>query len=93
MRGPAAAHVVAFARHRRAEWSVTVVPRLTFALAGPGRFALGPRVWEGTTVVLPAGAPSGFTCCLGGGAFSATRRSLPAGELFGVLPAAVLHEA
>jgi (1->4)-alpha-D-glucan 1-alpha-D-glucosylmutase len=56
--GPQATHVVAFARRQGEAWSISVVPRLVLSLAGSGRFPVGPDLWAGTTVQLPAGAPT-----------------------------------
>jgi (1->4)-alpha-D-glucan 1-alpha-D-glucosylmutase len=53
--GPAAGHVVAFARRRGPRVVLTVVPRLTTRLTGHGaRLPLGREVWGDTYVVLPA---------------------------------------
>ena len=89
VRGPAADHVVAFARRFRGRWSCTVVPRLTYALAGPGRFPLGTSVWGDTQVVLPPGAPRHFQELASGATLGASGGTLLVGRLLGTLPAAV----
>lgn len=51
--GPAADHVVAFARCLGNERLVAIVPRLTMALASGGRWPLGEPAWQDTSVRLP----------------------------------------
>ncbi len=54
-RGPAAPHVVAFARRAGRELAVIVAPRLTRTLVGDGRRApVGASIWGETRVALPA---------------------------------------
>lgn len=90
VRGPAAGHAVAFARHGGGGTVVTVVTRLPLTLAGAGRPPVG-KVWEGTTVSLPAGTGP-LTDVLGGGATGAVAggATLPLAELLETLPVAVL---
>jgi (1->4)-alpha-D-glucan 1-alpha-D-glucosylmutase len=79
--GPGANHIIAFARRRRHEWCVIVVPRL---LAKLGR---RHNVWQGTSIQLPAEAPSDWVSVL-------TDEEVPAASdvhsLFAILPVAVL---
>ncbi|MDQ4077181.1 MAG: malto-oligosyltrehalose synthase, partial [Chloroflexota bacterium] len=54
--GPAAAHVVAFARTRGEQMVVTVAPRLMVTLSeGAESPLVGPEPWQETTIPLPAG--------------------------------------
>jgi (1->4)-alpha-D-glucan 1-alpha-D-glucosylmutase len=52
--GPAADHVVAFARLHTAGTAVVVVPRLNRTLVEPGRFPVGTATWSGTAIRIPA---------------------------------------
>jgi (1->4)-alpha-D-glucan 1-alpha-D-glucosylmutase len=53
-RGPAAAHVLAFARRAGDAWAVAVAPRLPRTLVGDGRRApVGAAVWGETALCLP----------------------------------------
>ncbi|HZU79827.1 MAG TPA: hypothetical protein VE991_07910, partial [Acidimicrobiales bacterium] len=88
-RGPGRDHVVAFARRRRRSWSVTVVPRCTVAVRGPGRPAVGD-VWKSTSVVLPEGAPTSFRDVVTGTEIAARRGALAVRDLYAVLPVAVV---
>jgi len=90
VRGPGRDRLVAFARRRGPAWSVTVVPRLTMAATGPGRFALGTEGWGASTVVLPAGAPGAWRDVLSGSAVRARAGSVRVGDLLSTLPVAVL---
>jgi len=83
--GPAADHVVAFTRRGDV---LVVVPRLPFRLAGPGRFPVGRRVWDGTTVDV---GPGGWTDVLSGTEHVGGR--LAVGEVLATLPVAVLVPA
>lgn len=90
--GPAAAHLVAFARVWETTWLVVVVPRLMLRLTGdPARSPTEPRLWEGTAVRLSAEAPEGpWRCVLSDGNRVATGGRLAAGDLFAELPVAML---
>ena len=90
VRGPGRDRLVAFARRRGPAWSVTVVPRLTMAATGPGRFALGTEGWGASTVVLPAGAPGAWRDVLSGSAVRARAGSVRVGDLLGTLPVSVI---
>jgi (1->4)-alpha-D-glucan 1-alpha-D-glucosylmutase len=92
VRGPAAEHVLAFYRCHNNDWSLTVVPRW-LARAKPSD---GER-WRGTTIVLPKGAPEGWSNVLTG-----ARSKVHAGnaehvlrveELLGDFPVALLSSA
>ncbi len=55
--GGGSRHVIAFARCRTKSWAVTIAPRLLASLIKDDELPLGERVWEDTTVELPANAP------------------------------------
>jgi (1->4)-alpha-D-glucan 1-alpha-D-glucosylmutase len=55
--GPAADHVVAFARVHASGTVLTAVPRLVGALLAPGSAMLDPMVWQGTQLTLPDSVP------------------------------------
>jgi len=57
VKGRHAEHVVAFARHYQNEWALIIAPRLTARLTRPLKPPLGIKVWEDTSLVLPANAP------------------------------------
>jgi (1->4)-alpha-D-glucan 1-alpha-D-glucosylmutase len=56
VRGPCANHICAFARRRREQWVVVVVPRWTCAA----------EAWGDTEIVLPADAPAEWTDAITG---------------------------
>lgn len=89
-RGPARTHVVAFARRWRKKWSLTIVPRQTFGLAGPGRFPLGEPCWGDTMIPLPPDCPRTWRDPLGG---VEVDRPLHVADLLRLLPVAVLVPA
>lgn len=103
VRGPAARHVLAFARHRGRRWALTVVPRHTapWRSAGTGRpgkertyrpaaLVVDRQRWAGTSLVLPDGAPTGWQLAGGHGEVGAARRRLAVGDVLARLPVAVL---
>jgi (1->4)-alpha-D-glucan 1-alpha-D-glucosylmutase len=83
-------HVVAFARHRRSDWTVVVVPRLPLGVAGAGRMPVGPDVWQATSVILPDDSPSQLIDVLTGSEVSRRGGALVVGDLFSTLPCSVL---
>lgn len=84
-------HVVAFARTlERHHTVVCVVPRLTYALAGPRHFPVGRRVWGAQTVELPAWAPGPYQDVLTGQTFETGAGCLQLAEVLQTLPVATL---
>jgi (1->4)-alpha-D-glucan 1-alpha-D-glucosylmutase len=83
-------HAVGFWRHWENRVALAVVPRLTYGLAGPGRYATGERVWGDERVVLPAGAPPRYRDVLTGRTLAADSGHLRLGEVLGILPVAAL---
>ena len=83
-------HVVAFARHHDRDLLLCMVPRLSWTLAGPGRFPLGP-VWKNAVVTLPRWAGGGYTDIFTGGTIDAAPGRLRVAGVLGNLPVAVLR--
>jgi (1->4)-alpha-D-glucan 1-alpha-D-glucosylmutase len=93
VRGPRSASIVALARRRGRQWVVAVVPRLTLAHAGPGRFPLGRRTWPRETVTLPGAAPTSFTDIFTGASIEAPTGKINVAVALQTLPVAVLRSA
>ncbi|HTW19265.1 MAG TPA: malto-oligosyltrehalose synthase [Mycobacteriales bacterium] len=91
VRGPAAAHVVAYARSRDGISVVTVVPRLPLTLAGAGAFPCG-EIWGSTDVVLPE-TVAGWRDALTDREVVADAGRIRLSDLLDQLPVAVLHPA
>jgi (1->4)-alpha-D-glucan 1-alpha-D-glucosylmutase len=87
--GPAASHIVAFARRWRGRWVLAVVPRLVVGLVGTGRFPVGSGVWSDTAVVLPPDAPMAWHLELTGAARRTSHGRLLVASLLDELPVAV----
>ena len=88
-RGPRRDHVVAFARRRRDEWSITVVPRLVAGMTARGRVPVG-RVWEDTRVTLPPRAPERLRNVLTDEVVDVSAGTLPVAAALRLLPVAAL---
>jgi (1->4)-alpha-D-glucan 1-alpha-D-glucosylmutase len=84
-------HAVAFSRQLEDEAALAVVARLTYRLAGPGRFAIGTDVWRDETVVLPEGAPTSYREVLTGREIHADSGHLRLSDVFEILPVAALR--
>ena len=58
---PAAGHtqrnVVAFARHWRSRWAITIVPRFCAGLVRPGKLSVDTPLWRDDFIAIPDGAP------------------------------------
>jgi (1->4)-alpha-D-glucan 1-alpha-D-glucosylmutase len=87
------ANLVAWSRRRGRQWVVAVIPRLSFAAGGPGRFPIGSRVWGNTTCVLPPGAPHSYVDILTGRRLTTRRGRIEVADALSVLPVAVLRVA
>ena len=85
--GRRATRVIAFGRGDGAERLVAVVPRF---LGRKDRPPTERELWEGTTVPLPGGWPSRWTCALSGHVIPVEDGGLPVAGLFRVLPVALL---
>jgi (1->4)-alpha-D-glucan 1-alpha-D-glucosylmutase len=104
--GPAAQHVLAFARRWESQIAVTVVPRHFYRLsaqsvsANKKKPAAAPTAdWQDTAVTLPEDFPQQWTSSLSGESHSASNReidpqtrslALNAADLFAVFPVALL---
>lgn len=83
-------HIVAFARRHGPQVALCVVPRLTYTLAGPGRFAVGRRVWGTETVSVPSWGRGPFEDVLTGRLVEPRVGDLELGEVLRTLPVAFL---
>ncbi len=83
-------HIVAFARRHGPQVALCVVPRLTHTLAGPGRFAVGTRVWGSETVSVPSWGRGPFEDVLTGRVVEPRVGNLELGEVLRTLPVAFL---
>ena len=92
--GEHADHVVAFARHHENETVVVAVPRLCARLLhGVTLLPCGEEVWNNTSVVLPQLGKSKFTNVFTGEQVTAPDGNIPAGQLFGDFPVALLRSS
>jgi malto-oligosyltrehalose synthase len=92
VRGAHAEHVIAVARRHSRSLVVALAPRLTLGIAGPGRFPIGQRVWDDTTVILPDDVRPRLTDQLTGITFESPRGRLRVSDALGLLPVSVLTE-
>ncbi len=87
-------HVVAFARRKRDDWALVVVPRLVAGLCGPRRPPLGRRTWRDCTIALPTDAPERWVNVLTDETLHARRtrrgKALAVHETFRCFPVALL---
>jgi (1->4)-alpha-D-glucan 1-alpha-D-glucosylmutase len=93
--GPRRDHVCAFLRRAEGHWALVAVPRLLAALVKPDAAPLGPDVWEGTVLVLPAAPPGRPWRNVFTGEELRPREQdgqvvLPLAEVFGLFPVALL---
>jgi (1->4)-alpha-D-glucan 1-alpha-D-glucosylmutase len=85
--GPAAGHVVAFARRQGRQAMIVAAGRLFARLpAAPGRFAPDAAAWRGTVVAAPSEATARFSNLFTG----ASAENFDLDRLFDPLPVAVL---
>jgi (1->4)-alpha-D-glucan 1-alpha-D-glucosylmutase len=85
--GPAAAHVLAFARQYEGKTLIAAVTRLSVPLLGDAELPLVPAAaWEETALAVPR---AGATDALSGQHFTAER--IPIATLFSTLPVALLR--
>jgi (1->4)-alpha-D-glucan 1-alpha-D-glucosylmutase len=90
--GPAADHIVAFARHDGSGTLLAIVPRLVASSGRDGRsLPLGPEVWGATRVLVPRWADDGhFRHLLTGEVLHVTTGQLPAAALFRTSPVGLI---
>jgi (1->4)-alpha-D-glucan 1-alpha-D-glucosylmutase len=95
-RGPAADHLLSFARHFDGQWVMPVVPRHFQRLRrAPQQAAGAPHAqWAGTQLVLPESRVDAWRCALSGRLFEPEESDgqvmLNAEQLFDVFPIALL---
>lgn len=92
--GRRSSNVVAYARRRRGEWILTVVPRwLARSKASPNTVRL-PKFWAGSQIALPKNAPQSWANIFTGEALEARHRKralvLRLSDIFRNFPVAVL---
>jgi (1->4)-alpha-D-glucan 1-alpha-D-glucosylmutase len=83
-------HVVAFARRHGPRVALCVVPRLTYTLAGPGRFPVGPRVWGSHTVSVPRWGQGPYEDVLTGRRVEVSTGTVALSDILQTLPVTVL---
>jgi malto-oligosyltrehalose synthase len=83
-------HVVAFARIAGDDAVVCVVPRLTQALVGPGRFPVGQGCWGDTVVRLPELGAARWRDAVTGATVPAPDAAVGVGVLLRTLPIALV---
>jgi len=90
--GPAADHLVAFARHDSSGTLLAIVPRLVMSLPTDNRsLPRGPDTWAETRILLPPWAGSvRYRHLLTGETVEATESHLPAAAVFRTSPVALL---
>ena len=90
--GPAADHLVAFARHDGSATLLAIVPWLVMSpTTGNHSLPRGPDTWASTRILLPPWAGSvRYRHLLTGTAVEATERHLPAAAVFRTSPVALL---
>lgn len=86
--GPAAGHVIAFARRAGEDWAVTAVPRLLAEVCGSRPSFACAEAWDGTCIRLPGAAPRIWRNVFTGEPLEGG--ALPVGRLFGRFPVALL---
>lgn len=93
--GDRARHVVAFARRRGDQASITIASRLTYALSGADRPPVGADVWGHTQVVIPGELGARWRCAIAGEEIRGERRGegvvLELSGVLNQLPVAVLE--
>lgn len=90
--GARADHIIAFFRHYRGQWSLTVVPRFVCTLqAGQQRLPLGPMGWKDTCIQLPeAIASSGSLNVFSEEPVESNAGSFSVAELLSAFPVALV---
>jgi (1->4)-alpha-D-glucan 1-alpha-D-glucosylmutase len=93
--GPAATHVLAFARRYRGQLVVSVATRLSAALLGNTPLPhVPPAVWEATTLALPRVEKARrWRDVLTGKMLDAAGDQVPLGAILSRLPVALLEAA
>jgi len=87
--GPAAEHVIAFARRSAERTAVTVVPRLLAGWLDEGALPLGPEVWADTKLGIPPSPGSGWQDAITGDSHP-DQKVIDLGRLLKTFPVALL---
>lgn len=87
--GPAARHVIAFARRKQDRWALVAVPRLIVGRSLDRNPFADSYLWKGTKIRLPEGAP-GWWQNLFTGEVTSAAYWLPVSTVFGRYPVALL---
>jgi (1->4)-alpha-D-glucan 1-alpha-D-glucosylmutase len=92
--GKRARNLIAFARRREKQWTVTIVPRWLARAHAPMDWGRMAAFWRGTKILLPAKAPARWENLLSGGFVELTpggkHPSLRAEDVLGNFPVACL---
>jgi len=86
-------HVVSFARCLGSTWFLVVAPRLLAKLVAPGTPPVGRRVWDDDRLLLPDGAPKGWSNLFTGDSLQLStsgKRGLPLCNVLSIFPVALL---
>jgi (1->4)-alpha-D-glucan 1-alpha-D-glucosylmutase len=86
-------HVVSFARRRDSTWFLVVAPRLPAKLVAPGTLPVGRRVWDDDRLLLPDGAPEGWSNLFTGESLKLStsgEKGLPLCDVLSIFPVALL---
>ena len=93
--GKRAKNLIAFARRRGKQWTLTIVPRWLAYARAPMNWSPMAAFWRGTKILLPAKAPTRWESILSGGFVelipSRTQLSLRAEDVLGDFPVACLN--
>jgi (1->4)-alpha-D-glucan 1-alpha-D-glucosylmutase len=88
--GARAARVCAVGRRHADQWALAVVARATCGLVEDPVWAIGAKVWDGTTVLLPDGAPTRWRDAVTGIAVNGDGGRLALERVLCELPCALL---
>ena len=89
--GPSAGRVIAFGRGQGGDRLVAAVPRFLAGHVIRGGLPTDSALWDGTALPIPPDWPSRWTCALSGRTLQSDPSSgLRVGDLFGILPVALL---
>jgi (1->4)-alpha-D-glucan 1-alpha-D-glucosylmutase len=82
-------HIVAFARKCEAQTAIVVAPRFLASLISPAQLPVGDSVWKDTRVIIPEHTSDSWVNVVTNEQIRESNE-LPAGQLFGCFPAALL---
>lgn len=76
-------------RHHNDSWAITIVPRFLTALVKEGEYPLGRQVWDDTSIMIPAGAPTTWQEAIAA-QFISGKYNLLIGDILRYFPVALL---